>query len=219
MKPTGATGGRGTGWWIGGVVLVLAVVAVWYFAVYDTAEGKCNRGDLGACMVVLAKQSAAASASAAVVSASAAVEAASAEASSFATSGCTVGPGDNSHDVRITVSDTASASVQQDACQQLVQSGWAVATDVEGAPSLPGGPTGWKHLHGYGHRRAILRPAGVHHSQRWRNAKMGKLTSCLTGPSPVSEEATAKLCGNGATDNGSRAGRPGQAPNGNKAPT
>jgi 4-amino-4-deoxy-L-arabinose transferase-like glycosyltransferase len=38
---------------IRGLLLAAAVlVAVgWYFLVYDTAEGKCNRGDLGACVV------------------------------------------------------------------------------------------------------------------------------------------------------------------------
>lgn len=133
---SGGSAGRGVGWWVAGGLLVLAIVAVWFFAVYDSAEGRCNRGDLGACVVVFAKQSAAASASAAVASASAAAVAASVEASSFATSGCTVGPGDGSHDVRITVSDSASAKVQQSTCQQLIQSGWTVASDVPGATQV-----------------------------------------------------------------------------------
>jgi hypothetical protein len=118
------------------LVLLLIGGAIWYFGYYDTAGAKCQRGDLGACLVVYAQQSAAASASAAEASASAAAVAASVEASSFAASGCIVGPGDGSHDVRITVSDTASASVQQGACQRLVQSGWAVAGDVQGSTQV-----------------------------------------------------------------------------------
>ena len=38
------------------IVVVLAVVGLWYFKVYDTAAGKCNRGDVGACMVWQAQQ-------------------------------------------------------------------------------------------------------------------------------------------------------------------
>lgn len=34
---------------------VIAAGIAWYFLVYDTAEGKCNRGDLGACAVVAAE--------------------------------------------------------------------------------------------------------------------------------------------------------------------
>jgi hypothetical protein len=30
--------------------------AIWYFTVYDTAQGRCQRGDLGACAVVVANQ-------------------------------------------------------------------------------------------------------------------------------------------------------------------
>lgn len=30
--------------------------ALWYFQVYDTAAGKCQRGDLNACMVWQAQQ-------------------------------------------------------------------------------------------------------------------------------------------------------------------
>ncbi len=116
-----------------GVALVLGLV--WYFAVYDTAEGRCNRGDLGACFVVYAKQSAAASAAAAAASASAAAAAASAEASSFAENGCTIGPGDGSHDVRLTVSNPTSA-VQRDACLGLLHLGWEVAGDVPGASQV-----------------------------------------------------------------------------------
>ena len=47
------------------VVAVVAVVAgAWYFGVYDTAAGKCNRGDLGACVVAEAQQQAQQSAAA-----------------------------------------------------------------------------------------------------------------------------------------------------------
>lgn len=40
-----------------GLLLAGAVAGglAWYFLVYDTAEGKCNRGDLGACAVVAAQ--------------------------------------------------------------------------------------------------------------------------------------------------------------------
>lgn len=67
-------------------VVVLALVAaglIWYFAVYDTAENKCQRGDLGACLVVAGQQQAtqaSASASAEAVQASASAEAAQASA-------------------------------------------------------------------------------------------------------------------------------------------
>lgn len=148
-RPTpAATGGGGTGgrgWWIGGALLVLALGAAWYVGVYDTAEGKCNRGDLGACLVVYAKQSAEASASAAVVSASAAAVAASVQESEAAVAAsaqasiagmpisCTVGPGDSSHNVRITV---RSSTAEQSICQQLVQSGWAAAAGVDGATQV-----------------------------------------------------------------------------------
>ncbi len=118
---------------VAGAVLVVGLV--WYFAVYDTAEGRCNRGDLGACFVVYAKQSAAASVAAAAASASAAAAAASVEASIFAENGCTVGPGDHSHDVRLTVSNPTSA-VQRDACQGLLHLGWEVAGDVPGATQV-----------------------------------------------------------------------------------
>lgn len=46
----------------GGVLLTLLVLAVvgaagyWFVTVYDTAEAKCSRGDLGACTVVAAQQ-------------------------------------------------------------------------------------------------------------------------------------------------------------------
>jgi hypothetical protein len=73
----------------------LAVVAgvIWYFAVYDTAQNKCDRGDLGACMVVAGQQAAAqasasadaqASADAAAAQASAAAEQQQAQASASA---------------------------------------------------------------------------------------------------------------------------------------
>ena len=33
---------------IGGLVMA---IGFWYFAVYDTAKGKCQRGDVNACIV------------------------------------------------------------------------------------------------------------------------------------------------------------------------
>jgi len=40
------------------VLLVIALLAVawWWFAIYDTAKGKCERGDLGACAVYESQQ-------------------------------------------------------------------------------------------------------------------------------------------------------------------
>lgn len=38
------------------VLGIVGVVAWWYFGYYDTAAAKCNRGDLGACTVVMAQQ-------------------------------------------------------------------------------------------------------------------------------------------------------------------
>jgi hypothetical protein len=35
---------------------LLIVGALWYFLIYDTAEGKCRRGDLGACVVWQSEQ-------------------------------------------------------------------------------------------------------------------------------------------------------------------
>jgi hypothetical protein len=66
---------------VGGVVALALIVAglVWYFAVYDTAENKCSRGDLGACVVVAGQQAEASASAAAVAEASA--SAAAAEAS------------------------------------------------------------------------------------------------------------------------------------------
>jgi hypothetical protein len=34
------------------VAVVVGGALFWYFAVYDSASGRCDRGDLGACMVV-----------------------------------------------------------------------------------------------------------------------------------------------------------------------
>jgi type II secretory pathway pseudopilin PulG len=105
-------------------VLVVAGL-IWYFGFYDTAAGRCNRGDFGACLIYYAQSQALASAAAA-----------SAAQSGFAADGCTVGPGDGSHDVRLTVSDSASPNVQADTCNQLIQQGWAVAPDVSGATQV-----------------------------------------------------------------------------------
>ena len=38
------------------IVVVVIAVAVWFFAVYDTAAGRCSRGDLGACTVLELQQ-------------------------------------------------------------------------------------------------------------------------------------------------------------------
>jgi hypothetical protein len=74
-------------YWSLPVIAILVAIAAWYFLVYDTAEGKCNRGDYGACLVVYAKHAAetAASASAqAAASASQAAQVAQAQASAAA---------------------------------------------------------------------------------------------------------------------------------------
>jgi hypothetical protein len=118
------------------IVFVLVVGLIWYFGFYDTAEGRCSRGDLGACLVYYAQAQASASAEAAQAQASAAAVAASAAQSGFAADGCTVGPSDGSHDVRLTESDTASPNVQADTCNQLIQQGWAVAPLVAGATQV-----------------------------------------------------------------------------------
>jgi len=116
--------------------LLLIVGLVWYFGYYDTSAGRCNRGDLGACLVYYAQSQASASAQAAADQASANSQAAAAAQSGFAANGCTVGPADGSHDVRLTESDTASSSVQADTCSQLLQQGWAVAPVVAGATQV-----------------------------------------------------------------------------------
>jgi hypothetical protein len=72
-------------------VLVGLLIAglVWYFAVYDTAQNKCSRGDVGACIVVGGQQaeaqaSASAEAAANAAAAEASPSAAAAEASASA---------------------------------------------------------------------------------------------------------------------------------------
>ncbi len=67
---------------VAGAVLVLGLV--WYFGVYDTAQGKCNRGDMGACLVLAAQQAQQSANAAASQSASAAVASAEASASAAA---------------------------------------------------------------------------------------------------------------------------------------
>lgn len=131
MPPS--TGNRPYWPWLVPAIVVAVLVAVWYFGYYDTAGAKCQRGDLGACFVYYAEQSASASAAAVAASQSAAAVQASVESAQFAASGCTVGPADGSHNVRITVSDTAFPNVQQSTCEQLVQSGWAVSSAVDGS--------------------------------------------------------------------------------------
>jgi hypothetical protein len=39
------------------VTAVVGAVLLWYFGVYDTAKGKCDRGDPGACAVWTMQQS------------------------------------------------------------------------------------------------------------------------------------------------------------------
>jgi len=116
-------------------VFVVIVGLIWYFGFYDTAAGRCNRGDLGACLVYYAQSQASASAQAAADQASANAQAAAAAQSGFATNGCTVGPADGSHDVRLTESDSVS-SIQEGTCNQLLQQGWAVAPEVPGATQV-----------------------------------------------------------------------------------
>ena len=116
--------------------LLLIVSLVWYFGYYDTSAGRCNRGDLGACLVYYAQSQASASAQAAADQASANAQAAAAAQSGFAANGCTVGPGDGSHDVRLTESDPVSSNNQAAWCEQLIQQGWAVAPLVAGATQV-----------------------------------------------------------------------------------
>lgn len=91
--------------WAGATFLVVAIgVAIWYFGFYDTAAGRCSRGDLGACVVYYAQTQASASAAAA------------------AAQKCVVGPADQSHDVRLVVSGSDAASSD---CATLAANGWA----------------------------------------------------------------------------------------------
>jgi hypothetical protein len=95
-----------------GTIVVSAVVAaalvigglIWYFGFYDTAAGRCNRGDVGACLIYYAESQASASASAA------------------AAQKCVVGPGDQSHNVRLVVSGSDTAASD---CGILEAHGWA----------------------------------------------------------------------------------------------
>ncbi len=80
------------------IVVLLIIGLVWYFGYYDTSAGRCNRGDLGACLIYYAQSQASASAQAAADQASANAQAAAAAQSGFAANGCTVGPGDGSHE-------------------------------------------------------------------------------------------------------------------------
>ncbi len=37
--------------------IVVAAILLWWFTIYDTARGRCERGDLGACIVWESQQS------------------------------------------------------------------------------------------------------------------------------------------------------------------
>ena len=127
------------------IASILAVLLVsgliWYVGFYDTASAKCNRGDLGACMVIAGQQaSAQASQQAAVDSANAAAEA-SASASAqqqlidaanalqaAMASGCTVVQ-DPNHNMRLTYIGPNSAAN----CASAKQQGWIDATRMAGS--------------------------------------------------------------------------------------
>lgn len=44
--------------WAIPAVLLVAAAGVWWFGIHDTAEGRCSRGDLGACIVLEAQRAA-----------------------------------------------------------------------------------------------------------------------------------------------------------------
>jgi hypothetical protein len=121
---------------------------IWYFGYYDTAAGKCNRGDISACIVVAAQQaaaqaSAAASQSAAQASAAASQSAVAASASASAQeqrenerkrlyaamlSGCTV-VWDPNHNMRVTY----IGPNRDVGCADAKRLGWTAADRVIGA--------------------------------------------------------------------------------------
>ena len=126
-RPTpSAPRGGGSGWPFGvGGLLVLLLIggAIWYFGYYDTAGAKCQRGDLGACVVVYAEQSA--SASAAAASASAAAYQAQLDAiKQDNPSGCTLVY--SGHDATLSVSGSDGGQT----CEAIFASdnNWVVAT-------------------------------------------------------------------------------------------
>jgi hypothetical protein len=45
-------------WELAAAALVVVAIVIWYTQVWDTPKGKCERGDLGACIVWQAQQSA-----------------------------------------------------------------------------------------------------------------------------------------------------------------
>ncbi len=107
------------------VVAVIAAVAlivaglIWYFGFYDTAAGKCNRGDLGACVVVAGQQAAA--------SASAAADQRSQQEAAMA-SGCTL-VWDPNHNMRLTY-----IGLDRDSnCASAKSQGWTDANRVDGS--------------------------------------------------------------------------------------
>jgi len=130
---------------VGGFLLLVVIgVLVWYFGYYDTAQGKCNRGDFGACLVVAGQQAAAsASASAAAASASASAQASADAAAQQAyqstvdqlrsemASGCTVVPKEDQYnDVRVTyIGPNKDVN-----CQNALKTGqWIQASRVSGS--------------------------------------------------------------------------------------
>lgn len=42
--------------WAIPAILAVVAAAVWWVGVYDTAEGRCDRGDFGACVVLEAQR-------------------------------------------------------------------------------------------------------------------------------------------------------------------
>lgn len=119
------------------IAVVLVIGLIWYFVFYDTAAGKCNRGDLGACLVVAGQHaavqaSAAASEAAVAASATAAVqqqrENERARLNTAMLSGCTV-VWDPNHNMRVTYIDSS-----RDAnCSAAKGQGWTAADRVPGS--------------------------------------------------------------------------------------
>jgi len=119
------------------VGLVIVGVLVWYFGYYDTAAAKCNRGDIGACLVVAGQQAA----QAAAVASASAVAQASADAAAAQQrvdeinrlqvdmlSGCTV-VSDPNHNMRLTYIGPNSAAN----CASAKKQGWIAANRVDGS--------------------------------------------------------------------------------------
>jgi hypothetical protein len=105
------------------LILLLIGGAIWYFGYYDTAGAKCQRGDLGACVVLYAQQSASASAAAASASA-AAYQAQLAAIKQDNPSGCTLVY--SGHDATISVAGSDGGQT----CEAIFASdnNWVVST-------------------------------------------------------------------------------------------